>query len=112
MLAVRFGVATVLLAAVWFVRRERFAVADLIGGAATGVMLYVIMMIETTSISLTSATNAGLIISLTIVITPVFESLWRKSWLPLRFFVAVLGAMGGVVLLVGEHASPNQISAT
>jgi drug/metabolite transporter (DMT)-like permease len=109
MLAVRFGVATVMMVAIWFFRRDRFTRADLLGGASTGIMLFIIMMIETTSISMTSATNAGLIISLTIVLTPVFESLWRKSWLPPKFFVAVTGAIVGVALLVSGNGfvTPN-----
>jgi drug/metabolite transporter (DMT)-like permease len=109
MLAVRFGAATLMMVGIWFFRRDRFTRADLLGGASTGIMLFVIMMIETTSISLTSATNAGLIISLTIVLTPVFESLWTRRWLPPTFFVAVVGAIVGVGLLVGEHgfSAPN-----
>jgi drug/metabolite transporter (DMT)-like permease len=57
------------------------------------------MQIETNGIKLTSATNAGLIISLTIIFTPILESAWRRSWLPRPFFVAAVTAIVGVALL-------------
>jgi drug/metabolite transporter (DMT)-like permease len=58
-------------------------------------------------VSLTSATNAGLIISMTIVFTPVTESLWLRRWLPRSYFIAAIVAVVGVALLVsgsGWHA--------
>lgn len=109
MLAIRFSVATLIMLVIWVFRRNRFTKADLVGGAITGVSLFVIMMIETTSISLTSATNAGLIISLTIILTPMFESMWSRNWLPSKFFIAAAGSVVGVGLLVGANGfvQPN-----
>ncbi|MEN9713524.1 MAG: hypothetical protein RLZZ164_188 [Actinomycetota bacterium] len=107
MLAIRFSVATVIMLVIWGFRRNRFTKADLIGGVITGVSLFVIMMIETTSISLTSATNAGLIISLTIILTPMFESMWSRNWLPGKFFVAAGGSVIGVGLLVSANGFVN-----
>jgi drug/metabolite transporter (DMT)-like permease len=67
------------------------------------------MQIETNGIKLTSATNAGLIISLTIIFTPILESLWSRSWLPRKFFIAAVGAIVGVALLVSGNGfkEPN-----
>jgi drug/metabolite transporter (DMT)-like permease len=59
---------------------------------------------ETFGIAHTSATNAGLIISLTIVFTPILESVVTGSKLPARFFLAAVIAVGGVVLLAGNGA--------
>jgi hypothetical protein len=48
----------------------------------------------------TSATNAGLLISLTVVLTPLMEGAAARRRLPRTFFVAVVVAVVGVALLV------------
>ncbi|GGC03716.1 DMT family transporter [Cellulomonas carbonis] len=68
-------------------------------GALLGATLAAIMVFETFGIAHTSATNAGLIISLTIVMTPLLESAVRRSWLPAPFFVATVVTVVGVALL-------------
>jgi drug/metabolite transporter (DMT)-like permease len=62
-----------------------------------------VLTLETFGVAATSATNAGLIISLTIVFTPVLESLWSRTWLPASFFIAATVAVLGVALLVSGH---------
>jgi drug/metabolite transporter (DMT)-like permease len=59
------------------------------------------MTFETNAIALTSATNSGLIISLSIIFTPIIEGAVNKFWLPRNFFVAAGGAIMGVGFLVG-----------
>jgi drug/metabolite transporter (DMT)-like permease len=90
-------------------RGNKFSRADWQLGALYGVAVGVIMQIETNGIKLTSATNAGLIISLTIIFTPILESLWSRSWLPRKFFIAAVGAIVGVALLVSGNGfkEPN-----
>jgi drug/metabolite transporter (DMT)-like permease len=109
MLSVRFGVATIILLVIYAFRRDRFTRDDWILGTLYGFALAVIMSVETTGLSITSATNAGLIISLTIIFTPIIESAWNRNWLPKPFFVAAVGAIVGVALLVGGNGlrSPN-----
>jgi drug/metabolite transporter (DMT)-like permease len=51
----------------------------------------------------TSASNAGLIISFAIVMTPVLESIASRHWLPAPYFVATTVAVVGVGLLVSSH---------
>ena len=58
------------------------------------------MSVETFGLKITSATNAGLLISLTIIFTPIMESAWNKRWLPRSFFLAAVCAIVGVALLV------------
>jgi drug/metabolite transporter (DMT)-like permease len=53
-------------------------------------------------VSLTSASNAGLLISLALVLTPVLEGAASRSWLPRPFFIAAVVAVVGVALLVSE----------
>jgi drug/metabolite transporter (DMT)-like permease len=72
------------------VRRE-VGVGLLLGGTQAAVLV-----LETYGVSRTSATNAGVLISLTILLTPLLQ-----GGLPPRFFLAAATATGGVVLLVG-----------
>lgn len=112
MLSLRFSLAALLMGLIWAIGFSRgkftkFGIWDFHLGALWGGLVGLIMWIETNSISLTSATNAGLIISLTIVFTPIFESIWSRHWLPPKFFVACTGAVVGVALLVGAGGIQN-----
>ena len=82
MLAFRFTSAAIIMAIIAVLRGNKFSKADWQLGALYGIAVGTIMQIETNGIKLTSATNAGLIISLTIIFTPILESAWRRSWLP------------------------------
>lgn len=103
-LALRYVISAVALGAVCLVRRVPFPrgrelwVGVLLGGTQAAVLT-----LETFGVAATSATNAGLIISLTIVFTPVLESVWSRTWLPVPFFVAAVLAVLGVALLVSGH---------
>lgn len=109
MLAVRFVIAGVIMMLVWTLKREPFSKADVILGTLFGVTQAAIMLVETYGLKETSATNAGLLISLTIVFTPILESAWKRNWLPRAYFVAVTVSLVGVVLLVSGNGfkAPN-----
>lgn len=100
MLSVRFAIATLAMIAIWLVRRRAFSKTDLLLGTVFGLTQSAIMSVETFGLKITSATNAGLLISLTIIFTPIMESAWNKRWLPRSFFLAAVGAIVGVALLV------------
>lgn len=100
MLSVRFAIATLAMILIWLVRRNKFSRTDLLLGTLFGLTQSAIMTVETYGLKITSATNAGLLISLTIIFTPIMESAWSKRWLPRSFFVAAVGAIVGVALLV------------
>jgi drug/metabolite transporter (DMT)-like permease len=108
-LAFRFTSAAIIMALIAIVRQNKFSKADWQLGVLYGVAVGTIMQIETNGIKLTSATNAGLIISLTIIFTPILESLWARFWLPRKFFIAAVGAIVGVALLVSGNGfkEPN-----
>jgi len=109
MMALRFGAAAAILALIRAFKPARFTKADVWVGSAVGVGLATVMTVETNGIHLTSATNAGLIISLSIIFTPIIEGWVRKFWLPKNFFVAAAGAVVGVAFLVSGNGlqSPN-----
>ena len=108
-LAFRFTAAALIMTLIVLARGNKFSKADWQLGALYGVAVGTIMQIETNGIKLTSATNAGLIISLTIIFTPILESIWSRCWLPRKFFIAAVGAIVGVALLVSGNGfkEPN-----
>jgi len=105
-LGLRFAVTSFGMLLVWLVRRDRFQKPEWFLGSLLGASQAFILFCETTGVSKTTATNAGLIISLTIVMTPILESIAAKNWLPRGFFIAAVVAIVGVALLVsGEGFS-------
>lgn len=109
-LALRFVVAAIALVIVWLARRERMPSRRALGvGLLLGATQASILWLETQGVAFTSATNAGLIISLTIILTPVLESVAARRWLPRPFFVAAVFAVVGVALLVSGQGfqQPN-----
>ncbi|MDH6142676.1 MULTISPECIES: DMT family transporter [Kitasatospora] len=106
-LALRFVVTTVAMLPLALRRLRGAGRGELVTGTLLGLILAVIFALETFGVAHTTATNAGLIISLTIVMTPLLESAVSRSWLPARFFLATVMAVVGVGLLAsrsGLHA--------
>lgn len=104
LLSVRMLLAAGVMAAIAGVRRKRLTRAEMVAGIPIGVLLAAVFGFETFGIAHTSATNAGLIISLTIVFTPALESIVSRRRLPGMFFVAAVVAVVGVVLLAGNRS--------
>ncbi|MFI5894624.1 DMT family transporter [Actinoplanes sp. NPDC051513] len=92
-LALRYLVSMVAMLPLMTVRRP--ARAEVATGLLLGCTQAAVLALETYGVSLTSATNAGVLISLTILLTPLLQ-----GGLPPRFFLAAAVATGGVVLLV------------
>jgi drug/metabolite transporter (DMT)-like permease len=101
-LSLRFISTTLAMALIWSIKRDRFTRPEVILGIGLGTSQGLILFCETSGVSKTSATNAGLIISLAIIFTPIFESIAAKNWLPRPFFVATVVAVVGVALLVSD----------
>ena len=102
LLALRMLLAAALMAAIVAARRNRITAAELRAGVLLGMILAAVFAFETFGIANTSATNAGLIISLTIVFTPILDSVVSGRRLPGRFFLAATIAIGGVALLASN----------
>jgi drug/metabolite transporter (DMT)-like permease len=103
-LALRYAGAAAALALVVGLTRARVGREELRWGVALGLSQATILALETFGVAGTSATNAGLLISLTILLTPGLEGLVQRTWLPPAFFAAALVAVVGVALLVGGSA--------
>lgn len=101
--ALRFLVAVIAIGLICLVRRERLPRGrGLLIAAALGCSQAAIIGLETWGVHLTSATNAGLLISLALVMTPVLDGVASRSWLPRSYFVAAVAAVVGVALLVSD----------
>ena len=104
LLALRMLLAAAVMAIVVVARRKRVTSAELRVGIVLGMLLATVFAFETFGIAHTSATNAGLIISLTMVFTPVLESVIARRRLPGSFFLAASVAVVGVALLASNGA--------
>lgn len=109
LLALRFTLTALALAVLWLVRREPVQRRELGVALVLGLFQTAVLALETFGVGRTSAASGGLIISVTIIFTPIAESIARRSWLPAPFFAATLTALTGIGLLMssqGLHA-PN-----
>ncbi|MFI9208380.1 DMT family transporter [Streptomyces sp. NPDC053253] len=108
-LVLRFAVVLpVLVVAGW--RKLRALTAPQWRGAATlGLILSGIFLLETYGVVHTSATNAGLIISLTMIFTPLAEAAVTRVRPPRAFLAAAALSVAGVVLLTqgGGFTAPS-----
>jgi drug/metabolite transporter (DMT)-like permease len=109
LMATRMLLAAAVMAVIVAARRTRVSAAEVRVGVILGAILAAVFAFETFGIAHTSATNAGLIISLTIVFTPVLESIVTRRPLPGLFFCAGAVAIAGVALLAsnGEIEPPS-----
>lgn len=98
-LVLRFAVVLPVLAAVGRRRLRALSGTQWRGAALLGLVLAGIFLLETYGVVHTSATNAGLIISLTMVFTPLAESRARGVRLPGAFVAAAGLSVLGVALL-------------
>ena len=109
MMALRFILAGILLYLIRFIRPAKFTKAEVLASLGIAATLALVMTVETTGIYLTSATNSGLIISLSILFTPIIEGLVSKFWMPRMFYISALGAIFGVGILISGNGftEPN-----
>jgi drug/metabolite transporter (DMT)-like permease len=88
-------------------RARRWTRAEVRAGSLLGVTQAAVLALETYGVAHTSAANAGLIISLTIVLTPLLDRPARGRRLPSTFFAAA----GLCVLAVGLLTSSTGLHA-
>lgn len=108
-LVIRFGLAAVGLAVLLAPRLRGMTRSEVAHGVFFGAILSVVLILETFGVTKTSAANAGLIISLTIVMTPLLGQRCRRTRLPPAFFCATAVAVAGVAILTqsGGFATPS-----
>lgn len=88
-------------------RANRWMRAEVRAGSLLGVTQAAVLVLETYGVAHTSAANAGLIISLTIVLTPLLDRTAAGRALPWTFFAAAglcVLAVGLLTSSTGPHA--------
>ncbi|MCX5193551.1 DMT family transporter [Streptomyces sp. NBC_00249] len=98
-LVVRFALVLPVLVLAGWRRLRALSAAQLRGAGVLGLVLGGIFLLETYGVVHTSATNAGLIISLTMIFTPLAESAVRRTAPSPAFLGAAAVSVAGVVLL-------------
>ncbi|MEW2435750.1 DMT family transporter [Streptomyces caniferus] len=99
LLLLRFLVATPVMAVVAGRGITRLSAREIGAGAVLGMLLSGVLVLETFGVVHTSATNAGLIISLTMIFTPLAESVATRTRPTGAFLGAAALSVTGVALL-------------
>ncbi|WP_406469159.1 DMT family transporter [Streptomyces sp. NBC_01594] len=98
-LVLRFAIVLPVLAVAGWRRLRALSAAQWRGAGLLGLVLSGIFLVETYGVVHTSATNAGLIISLTMIFTPLAEAAVTRVRPPGAFLAAAALSVAGVVLL-------------
>lgn len=98
-LVLRFALVLPVLVLAGWSRLRALTPTQLRGAGGLGLVLGGIFLLETYGVVHTSATNAGLIISLTMIFTPLAEALVRRRAPAPGFLGAAAVSVAGVVLL-------------
>lgn len=106
-LCVRMTLTAVALGIILVLMRKRLQKTEAVIGCILGLLLSTVFTFETFGIAATSATNAGLIISLTIVMTPLLETVIGKRKLSRLFYLAAVIAVAGVYFLATGGAAAS-----
>ncbi|WP_326606419.1 DMT family transporter [Streptomyces sp. NBC_01799] len=108
-LVLRFVIVLPVLAVAGWRRLRALRAAQWRGAGLLGLVLSGIFLVETYGVVHTSATNAGLIISLTMIFTPLAEAAVTRVRPPGAFLAAAALSVAGVVLLTqgGGFTSPS-----
>ena len=108
-LVLRFAVVLPVLVAAGWRRLRALDAAQWRGAGLLGLILSGIFLLETYGVVHTSATNAGLIISLTMIFTPLAEAAVTRRRPSRAFLAAAALSVAGVVLLTqgGGFTTPS-----
>lgn len=98
-LLLRFGIAAVVVTAVTLPGIRNLSRDECAVGVQYGVLLFGVLALETLGVQHTSASNAGFLIAVSVVVVPLAERLLFKSELPLALYPCVLLALAGTALL-------------
>ncbi|MFJ4777149.1 DMT family transporter [Streptomyces sp. NPDC088762] len=108
-LVLRFALVLPVLVLAGWSRLRALSAGQLRGAGLLGLVLGGIFLLETYGVVHTSATNAGLIISLTMIFTPPAEAAVRREAPSAAFLAAAAVSVAGVVLLTqgGGFTAPS-----
>lgn len=100
-LGLRFLPSVAVLALAAAIRRTVFTRRMVMVGLVLGAWQAATLALETTAVTLTSSSNAGVLVCLAVVIAPALEGLVTGNRLPRLYYVAAALGLLGVLLLIG-----------
>ncbi|MBY0121984.1 DMT family transporter [Bacillus sp. S/N-304-OC-R1] len=99
LIALRFGIAFLLAAALFF-RRLKFVDWKTIKYAMLlGFILFLVFVTLTYGLRTTATSNAGFLVSLTVIFVPLLSSLFMKSTIKIRLKISIFMALIGIAFL-------------
>lgn len=99
LIALRFGIAFVVVATIFSRRLAKTRVSTLVRAAVLGVLMFALFGFLMTGIGQTSASNAGFLTSLAVVFVPVINAVVRRRAPGARMTAGVAVTLLGIALL-------------
>ncbi len=99
LIALRFGIAFVVVAVIFFRRLRQTCVATLARAAVLGLLMFALFGFLMTGIGQTSASNAGFLTSLAVVFVPIINAMLRRRAPGVRMTAGVAVTLAGIALL-------------
>ena len=103
---IRFIIAFAVLALIFYKRLLSAGRETYIAGFKVGIFLFLAYAFQTVGLKYTTASNAGFITGLSVVLVPVFSALILKSFPTLESTIGVILAMTGLFLLSWNDTAP------
>lgn len=100
-LGIRFSLAALILSAALGRRWQRAGINDFRRGAALGIFLFLAYSFQTLGLTMTSASNAGFITGLSVIIVPVASAFVFRYYPPAKTIAGVVLASAGLFLMTG-----------
>ena len=98
-LFLRFALASVLCAIIFFPQLKQINKATIKGGAFAGSMLALTLILQTEGLRFTTASNSALITGLYLVLTPLFLAIFHKQKIAKYSLIGAIVAFAGLYLL-------------
>lgn len=105
--SIRFWLAFIILAILFFPQLYRAGKKEWQAGIATGLAVISAYSLQIVGMLYTSATNTAFIISLGVIIIPLYNSIWGKKMPSAAVVTSVLLCLIGLYLLTGWQGSFN-----
>ena len=108
---IRFG-GSFLIGCIWFyfspLKREFYSKLNFLISAVPGLLIGLMLALQTWGLQYTSATNSGFITTLYVVFVPLFESLFFRTKITKHHFFWVITAIVGTGLMTGLSLNLNK----
>ncbi|KEF36748.1 putative permease, DMT superfamily [Schinkia azotoformans MEV2011] len=99
LIALRFGIAFLIAAAVFFRKLRNTNFKTIKYALLLGFLLFLVFATVTYGLNTTTTTNAGFLVSLTVIFVPLFSIFIFKKKPELRLILGILIALTGIALL-------------